>query len=335
MNDQPRPAKLTALLEDARRRLVETGTRNRLIHVNRSAKRANALDILGERLQGKRMRFLARDETEGGEAEEAGTEEPMLALGMDEAPDGADQAARYRDLYLETRLGPEALQRRLLTLHTDARTAEEEQGVNILYLALGFLRWYEADSSQVLRESPLILMPVELVRDDRRATFDLRARDTEIVTNLPLQERLKADFGFELPDVAEDESFTPDAYFTELEDRVAGRPRWSVDRDGMQLGFFSFTKLLMMRDLETAQWPEGAFEAHPVLSGLLGDGFDQNFEYRIHGYYTGQKVYEVNSNQILPEFMLTGYELVSPTPGWLFSPKDHYNPQSITLRPGF
>lgn len=284
MNDQPRPAKLTALLEDARRRLVETGTRNRLIHVNRSAKRANALDILGERsadlfdllrLQGKRMRFLARDEAEGGETDEAGTEEPMLALGMDEAPDGADQAARYRDLYLETRLGPEALQRRLLTLHTDARTAEEEQGVNILYLALGFLRWYESDSSEVLRESPLILMPVELVRDDRRATFDLRARDTEIVTNLPLQERLKADFGFELPDVAEDETFTPDAYFADLEDRVAGRPRWSVDRDGIQLGFFSFTKLLMMRDLETAQWPEGAFEAHPVLGGLLGDGFER------------------------------------------------------------
>lgn len=284
MNDQPRPAKLTALLEDARRRLVETGTRNRLIHVNRSAKRANALDIVGERsadvfdllrLQGKRMRFLARDEAEGGETDGPGSDEPMLALGLDEAPDGADQAARYRDLHLETRLGPEALQRRLLTLHTDARTAEEEQGVNILYLALGFLRWYEADSSEVLRESPLILLPVELVRDDRRATFDLRARDTDIVTNLPLQERLKADFGFELPDVADDETFTPDAYFADLEDRVAGRPRWSVDRDGMQLGFFSFTKLLMMRDLETAQWPEGAFETHPVLGGLLGDGFER------------------------------------------------------------
>ncbi len=62
-------------------------------------------------------------------------------------------------------------------------------------------------------------------------------------------------------------------------------------------------------------------------------GFDQNYEYRINGYYTGQKVYEVNSNQILPEFMLTGYEMITPNPGWLFSPKDHYNPQSITLRP--
>lgn len=60
-------------------------------------------------------------------------------------------------------------------------------------------------------------------------------------------------------------------------------------------------------------------------------GYDQNYEYRIRGHYTGKKVYEVNSNQILPEFMLTGYELVHKKPGWLFSPKDHYNPRSFTL----
>jgi len=62
-------------------------------------------------------------------------------------------------------------------------------------------------------------------------------------------------------------------------------------------------------------------------------GFDQNYEYKIYGYYTGDKVYEVNSNQILPEFMLTGYELVDRNRGWLFSPRDHYNPQYINLRP--
>ena len=62
-------------------------------------------------------------------------------------------------------------------------------------------------------------------------------------------------------------------------------------------------------------------------------GFDQNYEYKIYGYYTGEKVYDVNSNQFLPEFMLTNYELVNRNPGWLFSPKDHFNPESITLSP--
>lgn len=78
--------------------------------------------------------------------------------------------------------------------------------------------------------------------------------------------------------------------------------------------------------------PDRLPEAGPVGRRY---GFDQNYEYRINGYYTGNKVYEVNSNQILPEFMLTGYELITPTPGWLFSPKDHYNPESLTLSPGY
>ena len=60
-------------------------------------------------------------------------------------------------------------------------------------------------------------------------------------------------------------------------------------------------------------------------------GFDQNYQYKIYGHYTGQTVYEVNSNQFLPEFMLTNYQVVDKFPGWLFNPKDHYNPQSITL----
>lgn len=62
-------------------------------------------------------------------------------------------------------------------------------------------------------------------------------------------------------------------------------------------------------------------------------GFDNNYEYKIYGRYTGRDLYEPNSNQILPEFMLTRYELVNTRPGWLFSPADVYNPISVTLRP--
>ncbi len=64
-------------------------------------------------------------------------------------------------------------------------------------------------------------------------------------------------------------------------------------------------------------------------------GFDQNYQYRIKGYYTGESAYEINSNQLLPEFMLTGYELVSKEPGWLFSPKDNYNFKALTLKPRY
>lgn len=62
-------------------------------------------------------------------------------------------------------------------------------------------------------------------------------------------------------------------------------------------------------------------------------GFDQNVEYRIWGNYTGRQVYDLNSNQVLPEFLLTRYEVVDQNPGWLFRPDDRYDPTRITLLP--
>jgi hypothetical protein len=61
--------------------------------------------------------------------------------------------------------------------------------------------------------------------------------------------------------------------------------------------------------------------------------FDNNYEYRIRGYFTGRDGYEPNSNQFLQEFMLTGYEVVDRDPGWLFRPTDHYDRLRITLTP--
>jgi hypothetical protein len=61
--------------------------------------------------------------------------------------------------------------------------------------------------------------------------------------------------------------------------------------------------------------------------------FDSNTEYRIRGNYTGQQVYDPNSNQTLPEFMLTGYEVVDRQPGWLFRPDDRYDRFRITMTP--
>ena len=43
-------------------------------------------------------------------------------------------------------------------------------------------------------------------------------------------------------------------------------------------------------------------------------GFDSNHEYRIKGYFSGEKAYDINSNQFLPEFILTGYELLDKDP---------------------
>jgi DNA polymerase III delta prime subunit len=270
----PDPA-ISRVLEAARRKLLDTGTRNRLIHVNRANSRANCLNIINERadavhgllrLQNRKMRFKAMGKDRGGDGQDM-----LLALPEPDIPDGAD---RLTDTVLETPLGPEALARRLLRLATDAKTAEEEQGLNILYLAIGFLQWRESPSSETAREAPLILLPVQLTRNERSSTYDIQCRDDDIATNLPLQQRLRTDFGISLPEIEESEDWRPSDYFAKVRDAVSSQPGWTLDADGMQLGFFSFAKLLMHRDLDPSTWPEGAFAENNLLRGLLAEGFE-------------------------------------------------------------
>jgi hypothetical protein len=265
------------VLEAARRKLLDTGTRNRLVHVNRANSRANCLNVINERadevfaiLRGsnRKMRFKAMGKDKATDGQDM-----LLAFPEADLPSTSD---RLTDGLLETPLGPEALARRLLRLATDARTAEEEQGLNILYLAIGFLRWRESTSSEVLRESPLVLLPVQLVRNERTSTFDIVVRDDDISTNLPLQERLRQDFGIKLPEIDETEDWLPLDYFAQVREAVSGQPGWSVDGDGMQVGFFSFAKLLMHRDLDQSTWPKDAFAESDLLRGLLADGFEED-----------------------------------------------------------
>ena len=92
---------------------------------------------------------------------------------------------------------------------------------------------------------------------------------------------------------------------------------------------WSIAKLVIFRE-DRKRAPDRLPEGGPAGARY---GFDQNFEYKISGNYTGRNAYDPNSNQILPEFMLTGYEVVDRQPGWLFRPDDRYNPKQITVVP--
>ena len=50
----------------------------------------------------------------------------------------------------------------------------------------------------------------------------------------------------------------------------------------------------------------------------LNFGSDNNYEYKLHGSFTGQKVYEPASDGFYPEFILQKYELISTNPTPIF-----------------
>lgn len=51
---------------------------------------------------------------------------------------------------------------------------------------------------------------------------------------------------------------------------------------------------------------------------LVNFGYDNNYEYRLYGHFSGDKVYEPASNGVYPEFILTSYELISTNPAPIF-----------------
>lgn len=273
------------LLAD-RRALLDLGTRNRLVHIPLRTKNIRAIEIVDEKSaevfrilgEGKRFTFLpaAIEETDSqstvdGENSPSKAAQPAL---KDESTDGSLQS-RHSDKRLQTKLSSEGLQKRLLDIWYDARTLEEEQGVNILYLAFGLLKWFEDDKSEIERFAPLVLLPVRLERSSAADLFHLVWRSEPPSPNLSLQAKMEGEFGLKIENFGDEDDVDIVAYMNGVAATVSRKSRWQVNPDAMVLGFFSFSKFLMYRDLDPENWPaDGGLDLNPLIRGLLQDGFE-------------------------------------------------------------
>ncbi|MCW5637811.1 MAG: DUF3320 domain-containing protein [Rubrivivax sp.] len=245
------PAGLASRLDKARKDLLDLGLRNSLL--NYRTPKTRGVDVVG-----------------------VGSAEVFEALVAQRASrtflhDGAAPAGGS----LPTRVEELPLKRRLLATLLAAQTHIEERGSNILFLALGMLHWFEDDSSSKELRAPLLLVPVELVRVSARDRFTVKASDEDVEDNLSLATKLRNDFGLTLPALPDIEDLDLEAWFGKVAAAVQGQKRWRVAPDEISLGFFSFGKFLMFRDLAPEAWkldqPDAAVPE--LLAGLLGDGF--------------------------------------------------------------
>ncbi|WGM40311.1 DUF3320 domain-containing protein [Caulobacter sp. NIBR1757] len=275
---------LDAKLEKARTELLDLSARNRLLNIPRSAKSAKTLEIVDERgaevfrllvKENKAFTFLPGKGAKPDADDEDG-EILELAQPEDDGVDARGIANRHADTRLQTRLTPAGLQKKLLDLYYDARTLEEEQGVNILFLAIGTLKWIDPNNATAVRYAPLILIPVELERGNAAEKFKLRARPEDFAANLSLEAYLDRVHGLKLPTFEAGDDFDPSAYAASVAEAVSVKTGWSVNEDDIVLGFFSFAKFLMYRDLDAQTWPPGSkLVDHPLIRPLVSDGFPE------------------------------------------------------------
>lgn len=155
-------------------------------------------------------------------------------------------------------------QRTLRNLRSKAKTFMEEQGINVLYLSFGFLRWSESDHSKARFDAPLVLVPVSLSWESITSPFVLSLHEDEIIINPTLAYKLDNDFGIKLPEFNAEDSLS--AYFESVQ-KLTEANGWEIIHE-VGLGLLSFLKINMYRDLENHR---DAILKKPVVRALGGD----------------------------------------------------------------
>lgn len=291
-------ARSLAAIKNWQLRLLDLSKRNRALNFKPS--KVSTVTVVDEQpievfrhlcLEGRTMRFRPTlPSVRKTNGPEPGSDLPPLNTSVqtddeDEAPkpmeldfapyDGETVDERHRDDMLQCLATPEALDKSLRRLDEQARATIEEQGVNVLFLALGMLHYTEsADSSEVLR-APLVMVPVRLSRKSARSGYVIEASDDDPLVNPALTELLRREFAIDLPPLSNPGGDDPDldalhrfygqAARIAAERVASGMAGWAVKTD-IFLGMFSFQKLVMFKDLEANT---EAFASHHMVRQLI------------------------------------------------------------------
>ncbi len=135
--------------------------------------------------------------------------------------------------------------RALRNIGKKAKTAIEETGVNIAYMAFGFIHWTEDENSQYVMRAPILLAPISIENDSAIDPYYIKITDSDIIVNPTFSFKLKNDYGLELPKY-NDESV--EEYLEKVQERIS-KLKWTITKE-CKIGIFSFLKINMHKDLK-------------------------------------------------------------------------------------
>ena len=178
-------------------------------------------------------------------------------------------AEEFKSYRIRTFLTAEELDKNLKTLYRRAKMSMEENGTNTLFLALGFLRWFESDLSEKARYAPLILIPVDIVRNVRNKGYVIRSRQEEPQINVTLLEYLKQDHEVSItgldPLPQDEHGIDLPLVFNTIRRAILGKSRWNIEEMAF-VGLFSFGQFVMWNDIRNRS---KELEQNKVVSSLI------------------------------------------------------------------
>lgn len=144
------------------------------------------------------------------------------------------------------------LEESLKKLYRAAKVSMEENGSNTLFLSLGLLRWFESEMSEKPRYAPLVLIPVDIVRNVRDKGYIIRSRQEDTQINVTMIEYLRQDHGINidgLDPLPEDEhGIDLPLVFNTVRQAIMGKKTWNILENSF-IGLFSFGQFVMWNDI--------------------------------------------------------------------------------------
>lgn len=134
----------------------------------------------------------------------------------------------------------------LKSIGKKAKTAIEETGVNIAYIAFGFIHWTENENLQCVMRAPILLAPITIENESSVAPYYVKVTDNEMIVNPTFAFKVQNDYGIKLPEFDEDEGI--EAYFSKIE-KLVSKLKWKISTE-CKIGIFSFLKINMYKDLK-------------------------------------------------------------------------------------
>ncbi len=159
------------------------------------------------------------------------------------------------------------LERNLKNLERRSLLDYMERGVRILHAAFGTLNWVDSETKENV-QSPLILVPLELSKETLRQPYSISVPpvEDEAVLNPALQAKLKNDYKIELPPLPEDWEEQKLADYFKLVETAVADMGWKTE-PSVDLGLFSFQKLVIYKDLESNA---ALVIQHPIIKAIAG-----------------------------------------------------------------
>lgn len=175
----------------------------------------------------------------------------------------------YRNHRLYTFCTDKQLDRDLTSIYRASRSAQQENGVSSLYLAIGLLRWFPEPGSSEPSYAPLILLPIEIIRKSANQGYALHARDEDSHFNTTLLEMLAQNYHMQIggldPLPADEHGINIKSVFAIVRSAVLSLSGWDVV-ESCVIGNFSFAQFAMWNDIHTAG---DVLEKNKVVRSLM------------------------------------------------------------------